>query len=78
MSKIDPETGAIITVDFILVTAAMIDVWVDRKRIQWDSGLAWVVSRRGLIKMKKKAGRPQDLVDIKNLEEADDPDEEDD
>lgn len=61
-----------ITVDFILVTERIEDVWDDREHLDWESGSAWVVSRRGLIKMKTTAGRDQDLLDIKKLEESSD------
>ncbi len=72
LSKIDQETKVSITVDFILVTDHLNDVWQDRELVEWESRRAWVVSRRGLIKMKLSAGRDQDLVDIKNLEATDD------
>ncbi len=72
LSKIDPETKSLITIDFILVTDAIRDVWADREHVNWGSGEAWVVSRKGLIKMKNAAGRDQDLVDIRRLEEAED------
>ena len=72
LSKIDRETKSLITIDFILVTDAIRDVWEDREHVTWGSGEAWVVSRKGLIKMKTNAGRDQDLVDIRRLEEAED------
>ena len=72
ISKINKETKSLITVDFILVTDKIEDVWDDREHLDWDSGSAWVVSRRGLIKMKTTAGRDQDLLDIRKLEESDD------
>lgn len=53
ISKINTETKSLITVDFILVTEKIEDVWEDREHLDWDSGSAWVVSRRGLIKMKR-------------------------
>jgi hypothetical protein len=72
ISKIEPDSGILITVDFIIVTDNIEDVWQDRERLDWGSGTAWVVSRRGLIKMKSAAGRDQDLLDIRNLERAED------
>lgn len=72
LSKVDNETKSLITVDFILVTDKIEDVWHDREHLDWDTGSAWVVSRRGLIKMKTTAGRDQDLVDIRKLEESND------
>lgn len=72
LSKIDQETKSLITIDFILLTDNLRDVWEDREHLTWGSGSAWVVSRQGLIKMKAAAGRDQDIVDIRRLEEADD------
>ena len=72
LSKINKETSSLITVDFILVTENIRDVWDDREHLDWGAGSAWVVSRRGLIKMKTAAGRDQDIVDIRKLEESDD------
>ena len=72
LSKINKETRSLITVDFILVTDMIRDVWDDREHLDWGAGSAWVVSRRGLIKMKTAAGRDQDIVDIRKLEESDD------
>lgn len=74
ISKIDRVSKILITIDFILVTEAMADVWADRQLVDWESGRAWVVSREGLIKMKKLAGRDIDIVDIKRLENPDDED----
>lgn len=74
LSKINEETKSLLTVDFILVTEKISDVWNGREHVEWGSGSAWVVSRDGLIKMKRNGGRDQDLVDIRRLEESDDED----
>ena len=71
ISKIDRESKALITIDFILVTPVMQDVWNGRERVDWGSGQTWVVSRSGLIKMKTLAGRPIDKIDIERLENGD-------
>ena len=68
ISKIDRESKLLITIDFILVTPVMQDVWNEREQADWGSGKTWVVSRKGLIKMKNLAGRPIDKVDIERLE----------
>ena len=61
--------------DLVLVTPKLQDVWDER--IQWDlEGLPIrVVSRRGLIKMKRLAGRPVDLNDLLSLEANPPPDD---
>ena len=72
LSKIDRESKSLITVDFLLVTEKTKTVWNTRERVTWGSGSAWVVSKEGLIEMKTHAGRDQDLVDIRRLQEAKD------
>lgn len=74
LSKIDPESKSLITVDFLLVTEETKTVWDTRERVSWGSGSAWIVSREGLIVMKTHAGRDQDIVDIRRLREAEDED----
>jgi hypothetical protein len=71
VSKIDPESKLLVTVDFLLVTEKSQHVWEGRELAEWGSGRAWVVSKQGLIDMKTHAGRDQDLVDIKRLLEDD-------
>ena len=54
--------------DILLVNESLEPVWVSRTRVAYDDGSVCVVSRDGLIKLKLSAGRPQDLVDIQQLE----------
>lgn len=72
LSKIDKESQRLFTIDFLLVTDAIRDVWNGRELIDWQDGRAPVVSKSGLIELKRLAGRPQDLVDIEKLEESTD------
>lgn len=65
------EAGGLLTVDFILVDANLEPVWASRQQLAMTEGPLWVISRRGLIQMKVAAGRPQDALDIQNLEELD-------
>lgn len=67
VSKIDDE-GEVLSVDFLLVTPPVENVWEKREQIALGGGKLSVVSREGLIKMKRLAGRPQDLADIERLE----------
>ena len=67
VSKIDDE-GEVLSLDFLLVTPPVEDVWATRETIDFLGRKLWVVSREGLIKMKRLAGRPQDLADIERLE----------
>lgn len=55
------------TLDFMLVTPVFEDVWEDREVFEWQERQIQVVSISGLSKMKKLAGRDQDLLDLKKL-----------
>ncbi len=58
----------VISLDLLLVTPHVEDVWQGREEIEFMGQKLFVVSREGLIKMKRQAGRPQDLADIDRLE----------
>ena len=68
ISKIDKETKSLITIDFLLVTEALKEVWQNRKMFKWKRGKIFSVSKKGLILMKTISGRLQDLADIERLE----------
>jgi hypothetical protein len=61
------EGAEILTVDLILVEPSLQEVWDSRTAVEWEGRRAPVVSLSGLLKMKRVAGREQDLLDIKNL-----------
>ena len=67
VSKID-EDGEVLPLDFLLVTPKVEDVWETREKLIWQDKTLWIVSREGLIKMKKLAGRAKDLIDIDRIE----------
>lgn len=67
VSKIDAN-GEVLSLDLLLVTPHVRDVWETREKIGFLGNNLWVVSLAGLIKMKRLAGRPQDLADIARLE----------
>ena len=67
ISKIDKESKRLFTLDFLLVTEQLKEVWENRELIEWEDGKTWTVSREGLIKLKTISGREQDLLDIKKL-----------
>jgi hypothetical protein len=68
ISKIDKETKTLITLDFLLVTEALKEVWENRKAFSWNQGTVFSVSKDGLISLKTISGRLQDLADIERLE----------
>lgn len=67
VSKIDDD-GEVLSLDLLLVTPHVEDVWETKEIINFAGGQLTVVSRDGLIKMKTLAGRPQDLADIDRLQ----------
>lgn len=67
ISKIDKETKSLITIDFLLVTEALKEVWQTREEFEWEKGSVFSVSQEGLILMKTISGRLQDLADIERL-----------
>ncbi len=68
ISKLEPETNALLSLDLILVGAALEEVWAGRSAFDVQGRRMIVVSRDGLATMKRIAGRPQDLVDLAKLE----------
>lgn len=70
--KIDRASKELITLDLLLVSDEQRDIWDDRRKINWKEGQTSVVSRDSLIKMKRLAGRTQDLADIEKLQEVTD------
>ncbi|CAN5390438.1 hypothetical protein BH10ACI1_BH10ACI1_00190 [soil metagenome] len=67
ISKIDKEIKSLITIDFLLVTEALKEVWQTREEFEWEAGNVFSVSQEGLIFMKTISGRLQDLSDIERL-----------
>ena len=66
VSKIDEE-GNVISLDLLLVTPMVEDVWETREEFEWESNDLWIVSKEGLMKMKSLAGRDKDLIDLGRL-----------
>ncbi len=66
VSKIVGED--VISLDLLLVTPHVEDVWDGRETRAFNGEVISLVSRGGLIKMKRQAGRSQDLTDIERLE----------
>ncbi len=57
-------------VDILEAPDAGEEAWEDRRQIETEVGTVWFASRQGLIIMKRRNGRLQDLADIERLEEA--------
>jgi hypothetical protein len=73
-SKKDEETGFWLSLDFLLVTPSIEDVWKERKALDWEGGRIQVVSRAGLIRLKSLRKSGQDLEEIARIEEDKDED----
>ncbi|HLF82998.1 MAG TPA: hypothetical protein VI837_02360 [Blastocatellia bacterium] len=69
-SKLDPEAGDVLTLDLLLVTPEIVDVWDSRCEIESEHGPLCLVSRRGLIALKSLRASGQDLDDIERLKEG--------
>jgi hypothetical protein len=68
LSKIDPSSGDLIPLDLILVSPEIRHVWDSRQEGHWEGGKLSVVTREGLISLKKLRSSAQDLADIQQLE----------
>lgn len=75
VSKLDPETSELMSLDLLVVGPGLEEVWDGRIVVPWRERDIAIVSRVGLVMMKRLAGRPQDLADIAALEETDDDDQ---
>jgi len=69
VSKIDPVSGHVLSLDLLLVTPAIQRVWDSRVEAAWEEGMLSVVSREGLIELKRLRGSAQDIADILALQE---------
>jgi len=67
ISKIDRESKTLITVDLILVSDIYQNVWEGRLVVNWQGGEYRLVSKDGLLEMKRIADREKDRLDIKHL-----------
>ena len=76
VSKLDPETNELLSLDLIVVGPGLEEVWEGRVVVSWRTRNISIVSRAGLVAMKKLAGRPQDLADVAILEGTDEDDQE--
>jgi len=72
VSKIERDTGDLIPLDLLLVTPTVESVWKGRQKVEWEAGELWVVSRQGLIELKRIRGSTQDMADIERLTGGDD------
>jgi len=67
VSKIDPDDGELLSLDLLLVTPQINEMWESRVEAEWEGGKLSVVSASGLIALKQLRGSGQDLADIEAL-----------
>jgi hypothetical protein len=72
VSKIDRVARNTLTLNLILVTEPIRNVWEGRVKASLEGGKLSVVSKEGLITLKTISGRPQDIADISALTEDSD------
>lgn len=65
ISKVEGQD--LLTLDLVIVNPVLQDVWEGREAFEWRGRQVQVVSSGGLLKMKRLAGRDQDLLDLKRL-----------
>jgi len=66
-NKLHPSEHPL-SLDVLLVTPAVQQVWDDRQSMEWDFGKISVVSPAGLIALKSLRGSGRDQDDIKRLQ----------
>ena len=70
LTKIVPGDPEVLFLDVIEVQPGTTDAaWQTRTTLPWEGHLVPVVSRAGLIGLKRLRGSPQDRADISTLEE---------
>jgi hypothetical protein len=67
VSKLDSDTGIVLSLDLLLVTPQIQKAWESRTEVEWENGKLKVVSREGLIALKSLRASGQDLDDINRL-----------
>ena len=67
--RVSKVSGAeILTLDLILVSPVLEKIWRNRGAFSWKGRKVKVLSREGLVEMKRLAGCTQDLADVERLE----------
>lgn len=69
ISKIHEQTGHLLSLDLLLVTPGIQEVWDTRVEVDWEGGSLFVVARDGLISLKTLRNSPLDNADILALRE---------
>lgn len=71
LTKIDSNSGDYLFLDLVIPISLEARMILEQKiRIKWQDKKVWIVSREGLLSLKKLSNRPKDLLDIENLSGA--------
>jgi hypothetical protein len=66
--KPQEKGGDVLTIDLLFVNDdVMPGVWDSREEMRWEDLSVWVVSRDGLVVLKRLRGSKQDVADIEHL-----------
>ncbi len=65
------EGEVVLPIDLIEACGVLGDVWASRTRLELPEASVSIVSREGLLRMRRLAGRSQDLADVERLERGD-------
>jgi predicted nucleotidyltransferase len=68
VSKIDRVDGDVMTLDLLVMTPRSEHVWTSRTQLEWRGRPISVVSREGLIALKRFRMSKLDIADIEKLE----------
>ncbi len=67
ITKLDPTDGSALILDLLIGNEELHEVWEKREQRRWEGGPLSVVSRYGLIALKRLRSSAQDLADIEKL-----------
>ena len=73
-TKVDPQSGEVMVLDFLLVTEKTTPAWESRQDFEWEGTKLRVVSPEGLIQLKELRGSGVDKDDIDYLRSITDED----
>lgn len=69
LTKVESDGGDHVILDLIIADREPLKrIFESRQQMKWEAVPLWVVSREGLIELKRLRGSTQDLADIEKLE----------
>jgi len=71
ISRPDPDTGELTTVDVLVPAESLADIWKQRIKLAWEGGDVWVLTPTALATLKALRSSGVDRDDIAWLEKID-------